>query len=98
VPAGRCEVDHVLAWTDGDGPTIVANLRLLCKYHHTAKHSPGFGYEHALGAMIWTVPSGRRYVKPHAAPPGRHSLDHSSVSIDLTGYAHAPGPTPHMRH
>jgi hypothetical protein len=31
-------VHHIVAWAD-DGHTILANLVLLCRYHHSLLHS-----------------------------------------------------------
>ena len=38
VPADRCEVDHVVAWSLG-GATTQSNGQLACKRHHRAKHA-----------------------------------------------------------
>lgn len=32
-----CDVHHIVHWADG-GETILANLQLLCRYHHTLTH------------------------------------------------------------
>ncbi len=32
-PTSRCDAHHVIHWADG-GPTSLANLVLLCRYHH----------------------------------------------------------------
>ncbi len=32
-PTSRCDAHHVVYWADG-GPTALANLVLLCRYHH----------------------------------------------------------------
>jgi Domain of unknown function (DUF222)/HNH endonuclease len=37
VPARRCEVDHVEPWAEG-GPTVEANARLACPFHHRRRH------------------------------------------------------------
>ena len=40
IPAPWCDADHLMPWEDG-GRTDLANLVLLCRYHHTEKHRPG---------------------------------------------------------
>ncbi|MEX0796851.1 MAG: DUF222 domain-containing protein [Acidimicrobiia bacterium] len=36
-PADWCDVHHIIHWADG-GETILENLTLLCRYHHTLTH------------------------------------------------------------
>ncbi|MGQ0847745.1 MAG: DUF222 domain-containing protein [Actinomycetota bacterium] len=36
-PARWCDIDHITSWLDG-GETRLANLQLLCRYHHRLKH------------------------------------------------------------
>ena len=36
-PAKWCDVHHIVAWADG-GETVIDNLCLLCRYHHTQIH------------------------------------------------------------
>lgn len=38
LPAERCQVDHIVAFTDG-GPTTQANGQLLCPFHNRLKES-----------------------------------------------------------
>lgn len=40
IPAGWCDVDHIMAW-EHNGPSDLSNEWLLCRFHHTLKHSPG---------------------------------------------------------
>jgi len=40
VPAAWCDVDHLVAFTNG-GRSDLSNLWLLCRHHHTEKHRPG---------------------------------------------------------
>lgn len=35
--AGWCDLHHVISWADG-GETVLDNLCLLCRYHHTLVH------------------------------------------------------------
>ena len=39
LPAGWCDVDHLVAWQDG-GTTDLSNLVLWCRHHHNFKHRP----------------------------------------------------------
>lgn len=32
-----CDVHHLVSWADG-GETVIGNLCLLCRYHHTLVH------------------------------------------------------------
>lgn len=64
VPAGRCDIDHQVAWAQG-GRTELANLDPLCAGHHTVKHHGGWivrQVEGSGGAVEWISPLGRRYV------------------------------------
>ena len=36
-PAAWCDIHHIIHWADG-GQTILGNLTLLCRYHHTLTH------------------------------------------------------------
>lgn len=36
-PARWCDVHHIIFWGDG-GETVITNLCLLCRYHHTQLH------------------------------------------------------------
>jgi hypothetical protein len=38
MPPGFCEAHHIWYWTNG-GPTNLANLKLLCWYHHRQQHA-----------------------------------------------------------
>ncbi|MDZ8276685.1 DUF222 domain-containing protein [Microbacterium aquimaris] len=70
MPAERCEIDHSVAWEDG-GTTELRNLHPLCKGHHILKHHGGWALEHRDdGDVIWTSPTGRRYlVRPERRVP-----------------------------
>lgn len=73
-PAERCDIDHTLDWNRG-GKTALANLAPLCRGHHTVKHHTLWKVTQAAdggGALTWTSPSGRTYVKlpeDRAHPP-----------------------------
>ena len=52
---------HVWWWSLG-GPTDLANLVLLCSFHHTLVHENGWRLELARdGRVRWYRPDGRRY-------------------------------------
>lgn len=71
MPAGRCEIDHTVAWEHG-GETSAANLAPLCKGHHTVKHHTDWTVRQTAGdgTLEWTSPSGRRYtVRPRRRTP-----------------------------
>jgi hypothetical protein len=64
VPAGRCEIDHTVAWEDC-GTTALENLNPLCKGHHRVKHHGGWSVTAPAGsggALHWQSPTGRHYV------------------------------------
>ena len=67
-PAGRTDLDHVVAYADG-GRTDCANLCCLCRRHHRLKtHAPGWSYRMtADGVLRVTTPSG---VTRCTRPPG----------------------------
>jgi Domain of unknown function (DUF222) len=70
-PAIGCDGDHTLPHPDGE--TIYSNLGCLCRRHHRAKHSPGFGLRQVQpGRFEWTTPSGHHYrVAAEPLPVGR---------------------------
>lgn len=72
IPAGRCEIDHNVAWQEG-GSTSLHNHAPLCTGHHTVKHHGGWEVRHLPeegGALLWTSPAGRRYlVRPERPTP-----------------------------
>jgi hypothetical protein len=41
-----CDVHHIVSWADG-GETVIDNLCLLCRYHHTLVHLEIFSLEDA---------------------------------------------------
>jgi hypothetical protein len=70
-PAVGCDCDHTLPHPDGE--TTYSNLGCLCRRHHRAKHSPGFGLRQVQpGRFEWTTPSGHHYrVAADPLPVGR---------------------------
>ena len=59
-PPAACEVHHLIPWATG-GPTSLANLRLLCRFHHQiAIHRWGWKMTcHPDGTRTATAPDGR---------------------------------------
>lgn len=52
-----CDLDHVIPWPAG--PTTPANLHLLCRHHHRAKHTAGWTIRMTTdGIDTWTSPTG----------------------------------------
>ena len=66
-PATHCDLDHTIPWPAG--PTHASNIKCLCRVHHLLKTFWGW-LDRQLpdGTVVWTLPSGRRYVtKPGSA-------------------------------
>jgi hypothetical protein len=60
-PASQCDLDHTTPFQHG-GLTCECNLAPLCRQHHQAKQTPGWGLEQSSpGVLTWTTPSGRSY-------------------------------------
>jgi hypothetical protein len=60
IPARQSDLDHTRPWNQ-DGPTRIANLAPLCRYHHQLKDH-GWSYRiKADGAVEWTSPLGHHY-------------------------------------
>jgi hypothetical protein len=61
-PAGRCDLDHTIAWQQG-GLTCECDLAPLCRHHHRCKQSQGWKLEQpSPGVLVWHTPAGRTYV------------------------------------
>jgi hypothetical protein len=70
--ATRCEVDHVIPFSQG-GPTTIWNLAALCKHHHRLKHQAGWKLTMThQGHCTWTDPHGRHYAT--------HPTDHHQMA------------------
>jgi hypothetical protein len=64
-----CDAHHMKHWKDG-GETKLANLILLCRFHHRAIHEEGFGVEiEALSEVRFTDPAGRPLPEVPLPPP-----------------------------
>lgn len=65
-PTAWCEVHHVRHWAHG-GTTSLANLVLLCRFHHRLVHEGGFGVEAVGEGFRFLRPDGT--VLPDRGPP-----------------------------
>lgn len=76
----RCDAHHIVPW-EWNGPTNLANLVLVCRYHHHCVHEGGFvltrGIDHLV--RVWR-PDGT------ALPLGRHGTQLAN---------NEPRPAPH---
>lgn len=74
---------HIVHWANG-GETSLANLVLLCRFHHQAIHERGFGVtrDATSGQLVFTTPDGD--VLPGAPPPdGPVDLDVEAINRRL---------------
>ncbi|HEY0240756.1 MAG TPA: DUF222 domain-containing protein [Friedmanniella sp.] len=69
-PPEWCERHHIVAWVDG-GPTDLANLTLLCAYHHHHFASRGW-----TCVMIDDLPA---WIPPRWVDPGRRPLRNARI-------------------
>ena len=79
VPLRRCEIHHVIWWSNGGG-TILENLVPLCKQHHRFAHEHGYTIEqarrprHRQQAHRATTVALQRPPRPtHPRPPPNHA-------------------------
>ena len=73
--ADACEVDHVIAWSDG-GTTNKDNLAPLCVRNHHCKHDTRWHPQRLPdGSIDWTDPTGHHHLVPPATYPIDHTLD-----------------------
>ncbi|HET7488157.1 MAG TPA: DUF222 domain-containing protein [Acidimicrobiales bacterium] len=74
---------HIVHWANG-GETSLANLCLLCRYHHRLIHQHGFGLyrDPRSGQLVFTTPAGD--VLPGAPmPEGPVDLDPEAIDRRL---------------
>lgn len=71
VPPHRCQRHHVVAWWDG-GDTNIANLTLVCSYHHHQFAQRGWQCQiNTDGLPVWIPP---RWIDPHQRPILHHRI------------------------
>jgi hypothetical protein len=76
--ARRCEVDHVIPFSQG-GHTNASNLGPECPREHHVKHDAGWHTERLPdGTIRWTTPSGRTYDRP----PEQYPVDQTRPKIE----------------
>ncbi|WP_323961233.1 DUF222 domain-containing protein [Arthrobacter sp. JZ12] len=100
-PASRCEIDHVIAWSE-DGRTCEDNLYPLCKRHHMLKHQSGWTPDpNPSGGLSWTSPGGQTYSSPPEPTPSDISLTAAVLQkinrpsgIESTTHPQQPEPPP----
>jgi len=63
------EIDHIVEVNRG-GPTSLANLCRLCRYHHSLKSRHGYRIEGGPGRWRWLRPPGGRPSEGDGAGPG----------------------------
>jgi hypothetical protein len=67
-PPSMCHAHHIVPWEDG-GSTDMANLALLCHYHHHKVHQGGWTIERLPdNSLRFTRPVGTAL-----GPPGRRT-------------------------
>lgn len=66
MPAHRCDIDHVCAWSQGGG-TDRCNLCALCRRHHKLKDEGWDLHTDGHGNYTWTAPTGRAHTSASAA-------------------------------
>lgn len=68
MPADWCEVDHILEWTEQNGPTDLRWLVLWCVYHHHFRHRPDVRLHGDADHLSITLPDGRTMPLPVRGP------------------------------
>ncbi|MEL6891106.1 MAG: DUF222 domain-containing protein [Actinomycetota bacterium] len=89
IRATWCDAHHLVEWID-HGPTSEANCALLCHYHHSVSHLPGWSI--TGDAVEFTIhhPDGSTQVSRPPAPVGARS----NVSTERSGAPPPPDARP----
>lgn len=77
-PPERCDAHHVHPYEAG-GPTVLANLVLVCSFHHHRVHEGGFLLSRPGGRVVVECPDGSRLT----ATPHGHQVDLGPHPQDL---------------
>ena len=56
-PPSWCEAHHILHWKRDNGPTLIANGILLCKFHHLKYHNDGIEIVIDETGQYWKIPA-----------------------------------------
>jgi HNH endonuclease len=82
-PPAWCEAHHVIPWYSG-GPTDLANLCLLCAFHHREFEKRGWVVRMRDGTPEWTPPP---WLDPAQEPRRNtaHHITHFDFELDDTG-------------
>ena len=64
-PAAWCQAHHVIFWADG-GTTDLANLMLLCRFHHRHIHKGQWEAVIGKDGHPWFIPP--TAIDPHRRP------------------------------
>ncbi len=86
IRATWCDAHHITEWLDG-GPTSEANCALLCAYHHSVSHLPGWsltgdGHEFVIHHPDGTVQVSRPPFATRRADTPRGGRGHSTTATD----------------
>jgi hypothetical protein len=76
-PPAWCEAHHVVPWNEG-GPTDIANLCLVCAFHHREFEKRGWTVRMRDGVPEWIPP---RWLDPAQQP--RRNTAHHVLEIDV---------------
>ncbi len=67
-PPHWCDAHHIRHWVDG-GLTDLANLVLLCRFHHTLVHEQGWGLTGTPEHLTISRPTGEFHAESTLVPP-----------------------------
>jgi hypothetical protein len=86
-PPQWCDRHHIIDWIDG-GPTDLANLTLLCRYHHTHFLQKGWSCRsNTDGLPEWIPP---RWIDPEQRPQLHNRIQRLQTQRDLDRRRQAP--------
>jgi hypothetical protein len=85
--AQRCDIDHLDDWSSSHD-TSIANLALLCRRHHRAKHIGAYRIRRGAHGIDWTTPHQHHYTVIHHNTPPPSPLERHLT--DLAQGRHTP--------